>query len=380
MLYRPYGKTGYDVSAFGVGLMRLPTVHDADGNTKIDREEAIRMVDRAVEGGVNYFDTAYVYHNEESEGLLGEALKRGGYRDKVKIATKLPVWLLKGPEDAEKMLDEELKRLGVDKIDVYLMHALDKGRLENIKKWNLMEKFRQFKAGGEIGAIAFSFHDSFDVFKEIIDTYPDDWDMAQIQLNYLDENNQATVEGLKYAASKGLAVVIMEPLRGGNIVNVPEDVKAVFDGSPVKHSSVEWAFRWLYNFPEVTTILSGVSNMEQLEENLRIFDEAKANSMSKEELAIVKEAKETFEKRVLVGCTGCAYCMPCPAGVDIPSTFSAYNQTGMFATDESGKNSYSEVPENARPTSCIECGACESVCPQSIKIIEMLKKAHAALV
>ena len=261
------------------------------------------------------------------------------------------------------------------------MHALNKERFAKVKQWNLMEKFRQYKAEGKIGAIAFSFHDSFEVFKEIIDTYPDDWDMVQIQLNYLDENNQATVKGLEYAAQKGLAVVIMEPLRGGNIVNLPEDVKEVFDSAPVKRTSVEWAFRWLLHFPQVTTVLSGVSDMAQLEDNIRIFSQADAGCLTEQELAIVSKAKEVFEKRVLVGCTGCAYCMPCPAGVNIPDTFAAYNQTGMFTSDAAGKNAYAmDVPEEARPTSCIECGACESVCPQGIGIIEMLKKAHQALV
>ena len=383
MKYRKFGDLGFDVSTFGVGCMRLPLKVQPDGTTdrtKIDEEEAIKMIRHAIDSGVNYIDTAYPYHGGASELLVAKALK-DGYREKVKLATKLPVWLTNSYEDFERILDEQLAKLEVETIDFYLLHSLSKDRWEHIKEMGVLDFLDKAVESGKIKYPGFSFHDDLPVFKDIIDSY--DWKMCQIQLNILDENHQAGLEGLRYAGSKGIPVVIMEPLRGGKLAhNVPKDVAELWNQFEVKRSPVEWAFRWLYNFPEVTVILSGVSTMEQLKDNLEIFskDDAVANSMSNEELKLVKKVQAQYESKIKVGCTACDYCMPCPSGVDIPGTFALYNDFSMFEGSQDYKDRYQSFIEDGKDASnCVECGQCESECPQHISIIEKLKEAHAAL-
>lgn len=381
MEYRKFGDLGFEVSIFGLGCMRLPLEVQPDGTTdpaKIDEQEAIKMIRYAIDNGVNYLDTAYPYHGGNSERLLAKALK-DGYREKVKVATKLPVWLAESYEDFEKLLDEQLAKLEVEYIDFYLLHALSKDRWDKIKELGVLDFLDQAVAAGKIKYPGFSFHDELPVFKEIIDSY--DWKMCQIQLNILDQDYQAGVEGMRYAASKGIPVVIMEPLRGGRLAhNVPEDVKALWDQAETKRSPVEWAFRWLYNFPEITVILSGVSTMEQLKDNLEIFSKSAPNSMDEKELELVRKVKELYDSKIKVGCTGCNYCVPCPSGVEIPRIFSIYNDYSIFGGAKEFKEMYKGLMNEGKDaSSCVECGQCESECPQHISIIDKLKEAHEVL-
>jgi len=381
MQYRKFGNLGIEVSVFGVGCMRLPVKENPDGSkdySAIDEQEAIKMIRYAIDHGVNYIDTAYGYHGGNSEIIVGKALK-DGYREKVNVATKLPLWHANSYEDFERLLDEQLSKLQIDTVDFYLLHALSKNSWEKARDLKVLDFLDKAVAAGKIKYPGFSFHDELDVFKEIIDSY--DWKMCQIQLNILDEHYQAGVEGLKYAGSKGIPVVIMEPLKGGKLAsNVPNDVQAMWNTAKIKRSPVEWAFRWLYNFPEVTVILSGVSTMEQLKENLEIFDKAEANSMTDEELEIVAKVKELYMSKIKVNCTRCNYCMPCPNGVLIPRIFGLYNDSAMYETVEEYSKQYRNLIDKGEDASkCVECGNCESACPQNIEIIEKLKEAHEAL-
>ena len=383
MQYREFGKLGFKVSTFGMGCMRLPLKKLEGGKTEygqIDEKEAIAMVRYAADHGVNYFDTAYAYHDGNSEKVLGKALK-GGYREKVKLATKLPVWKVEKYEDFDKILDEQLKRLEVDFVDFYLLHSLSADSWKKAKRLGALEFLDRAVESGKIKHPGFSFHDRVEIFRNIIDSY-DRWSMCQVQYNILDEHAQAGIEGIKYAASKGIPVVIMEPLRGGRLVNgISADIKAVWDKTDIKRSPAEWAFRWVCNHPEVTVILSGVSTMEQLKDNIRIFENALPGSMTDKELAIVKEVQECYKSKIKVGCTGCRYCMPCPSGVQIDSTFSLYDTAMLFDNLAGNRERYKKeyIDKGKDATLCVECGHCESVCPQHINIIEKLKEAHKVL-
>lgn len=378
MEYRKFGKLDFEVSRFGMGCMRLPEVKAADGKPRIDEEEAIKMIRYAIDNGVNYIDTAYPYHRRESEPLVGKALK-DGYREKVKLATKLPVWLTKTYEDFEKFLDDQLARLDVGYIDFYLLHALDKESWTRVKEANALGFLDEAKRKGKIKHAGFSFHDELPIFKEIVDSY--NWDMCQIMLNIIDQDYQAGVEGLRYAGSKGIPVVIMEPLKGGRLAqNIPDEIMKVWDSADTRHTPVDWAFRWIYNFPEAAVILSGVSSMEQLKDNLRIFDASKPNSMTQKELGIVKKVKDMYDSMIKVGCTGCNYCSPCPSGVQIPDIFSLYNDVYLFGRANESTGLYKRLEGAGKDASkCVECGQCESACPQHLSIRERLKDAHEIL-
>lgn len=377
MEYRKFSNFEKPVSLFGIGCMRLPTVKSGD-KTVIDEAEAIKMIRYGIDHGVNYIDTAYMYHDGQSELVVGKALA-DGYREKVFLATKLPVWLVKEYGDFERLLNEQLEKLNTDHIDFYLLHALNKERWKSMNSLNIMDFMEKARASGKIRYICFSFHDDADTFREIIDAYK--WDMCQIQLNILDMNEQATVEGLKYAGSKGIPVVIMEPLKGGKLATgVTPEIEAIWNKAKVKRTPVEWAFRWLYNFPEVAVILSGVSNMQQLEDNIRIFSDAKANCMTGEELALVEEVRKVYLSKTKVPCTGCEYCTPCPQGVSIPRIFNLANTAAMYNDLEGCKNSYKNLIEKQKDAAqCIECAQCEAACPQHIPIIEKLKESHKYL-
>jgi predicted aldo/keto reductase-like oxidoreductase len=309
---------------------------------------------------------------------VGKALK-GGYRERIKLATKLPVWLANTYEDFEKYLDEQLTRLGVDYIDFYLLHALDKDRWAKLKELNVFKFLDEAKAKGKIKHAGFSFHDDVSVFKEIADSYG--WDMCQIMLNIIDKDYQAGVEGLHYAGSKGIPVVVMEPLKGGKLASsIPDDIMKVWDSSRVKLSPVEWAFKWVYNFPEVKVILSGVSSMEQLKDNLKIFENSKPHSMSEEDLALVDKVTDLYNSKIRIGCTGCNYCQPCPSGVVIPDIFSLYNDIYMYGSSQQSADFYKRIMKAEKDASkCVECGQCESACPQHLSIRENLKTAHGEM-
>ncbi len=379
MQTRAYGKTGITASLFGMGCMRLPTIKGEAGLEEIDKEKAIEMVQYAATHGVTYFDTAYGYHNQKSESLVGEALD-GGLREKVTIATKQPFSVMKTKENMRRNLENTLKKLRTDYIDVYLIHSIQPQYWEDIKAFGVLDEYEKFKQEGLIKNIAFSYHGNAKTFRDIVDYY--DWGMCQIQQNILDVNDQATEEGLRYAGSKGMAVVIMEPLRGGGLAKPPKEVQALYDNHPEKRSGVEWAFRHLYNYPEVSVILSGVSTLEQLKDNIALFskDDVKANCLTEADKKLLADVKKAYEARTGINCTGCEYCQPCPNGVEIPRAFSAYNMGMMYDNMDFGKNRYDFMKRSGTDASkCVECGNCENVCPQNLNIIELLKKVDAEL-
>ncbi len=372
MLYRKFGKTNKMVSTLGFGCMRLPILKGGDA-TKIDEEKAIKLVRYAIDNGVNYIDTAYPYHGTgmdkggASEPFVAKALK-DGYREKVKLATKLPSWLIKTREDMDKYLNEQLKRLDTDTIDFYLVHGLNSKVWTTLKEAGIDEFLDKAIKDGRIKYAGFSFHDKLDTFKEIVDYY--DWSFCQIQYNYLDENYQAGTEGLKYAAKKGLGITIMEPLRGGKLVNnLPKSAEDTFSEAYIKRTPAQWALKWVWNHPEVSVVLSGMNEMEQITENLKTASESEPNSLIEKELEIINEVKTIIKKKTKVNCTACEYCMPCPSGVNIPMCFTIYNNYNMFGK----KEFYDMLKPEEKPSNCVECGKCEEHCPQGIKIREELK-------
>lgn len=382
MIYSKVEKLNIEVSKFGIGCMRLPLRKAADGSVndgKIDEKEATRMIHHGIESGVNYIDTAYPYHQKKSEPLVGRALS-GGYRDKVYLATKMPTWQTDSYDDFSEILDLQLQRLRTDHIDFYLLHSLNKESWPKVRDLGVREFLDKAKQAGKIRYAAFSFHDELPLFKEIIDSYH--WDMSQIQLNLLDTEFQAGLAGLKYAAERQIMTAIMEPLRGGALANsVPDDIIKTWDQYGEKRSPAEWAFRWLADMPEVSVILSGVSNMQQLEDNLRIFTGARTNSLSAEEKKIISQVQNMYRDKIKVGCTSCNYCMPCPSGVAIPSIFRLYNTMYLFDKARENREHYKQLIAKEQDASrCIECGQCEAACPQGIEIINKLKEAHQALI
>jgi len=386
MLYRKLGKTGLEVSILGFGCMRLPMKNGTgsaadrfDPQKSVDEEKAIQLIHDAKTQGVNYFDTAYPYHGGKSEPLLGKAVQ--GCRKEVLIATKLPAWMVKGPEDFEKFIHDQLQRLETSYIDFYLLHGLGRQTWSKMKDLGALPFLDRIISDGRARFAGFSFHDELKVFKEIVDAY--DWAVCQIQYNYLDRNYQAGKEGLEYAASKNMGLVIMEPLRGGRLAlaeQIPEKIQALWDSARVKRSAPEWALRWVWNHPQVSTALSGMNAMAQLEENLRIAEEGRASSLSAEELALIDRVTETYRKMFPIDCTACSYCLPCPQEVNIPHNFRLYNDLHVFPDQEINYILYNQMtsPEQ-RASNCVECGECEERCPQHIKIAEELKKVHSAL-
>ena len=372
MKYRSFPNTDITASVLGMGCMRLPTL---DG--KVNRPEAIKMIRWAIDNGVTYVDTAYPYHGGESELVVGEALK-DGYREKVTLATKLPMWKIEKYEDMEATLDEQLKKLQVDHVDFYLLHALDIGRYRKAREMGVHEFLDLMVKKGKIRYPAFSFHDDAKAFAEIATDY--DWKLIQVQMNLLDEFNQATYAGIQeYCGKRGIGVVIMEPLRGGALAKTPpKEIQAIYDGAAEKRSAVEWALRWLYDKPEIVTILSGMSNMDQLNDNLRIFDSAEVSCLSEADKTMLTNVRLAYEKRVRVGCTGCEYCQPCPSGVKIPRIFQGIDNATMFGEASDFKPSYEKLrAENADASQCVKCGACEAQCPQHFPIRDLLEQINA---
>ncbi|MGB9979306.1 aldo/keto reductase [Methanobacterium sp.] len=371
MQMREIEKNGDKISALGFGAMRLPTK-----TGRIDKESAKKLLYDAIDNGVNFIDTAYPYHGGASESFLGEIL-HGEYRRKVKLCTKMPSWFIKKYEDMEKYLEIQLEKLQTDYIDYYLIHSLGKGSFEKLKELGVFEFLEDAKAKGKIKNIGFSFHDNVNSFKEIIDAY--EWDACLIQYNYLDEQTQAGTEGLKYAHSKGVAVFIMEPLKGGLLAGkVPERTLKIWDKSPAKRSPADWALRWVLNHPEVTSVISGMGEEEQIKENLKVANETLPNSLTEDELKLYNEVKEVYEDLMAVDCTGCGYCMPCPRGVDIPRCFEIYNHKYMF--NEGFRASFLYLGQlggvmggdETHAGLCTDCGKCIKACPQKIDIPERL--------
>lgn len=371
MRYRQFGNLGIEVSALGFGCMRFPT--QKQGEREVIREDqAIGMIRHAIDQGVNYLDTAYPYHDGQSEVIVGRALQ-DGYREKVYLADKCPVWMIQKEEDFERILEEQLRRLGVDTIDFYLLHALGRESFEQtVKKFHLTEHMEQARTKGKIRYIGFSFHDDLETFREIVDYYP--WDFCQIQYNYVDVEHQAGREGLRYAAQKGLGVVIMEPLRGGKLADVAPHLADVF---PKEKKPVEWALDFLWDQPEVSLLLSGMSTRQQVADNLTYADRSCISMLSESEKAVYPRAKEVFDTMALVKCTKCGYCMPCPAGIDIPGTFAIYNSTVTNGKDQA-KQAYDALVTKA--DACLKCLRCEHACPQHIGVSAMMMEIDETFV
>lgn len=373
MLYRKMPKNRDELSILGFGCMRLPL---KDG--KIDEERATRQIRYAIDKGVNYIDTAWPYHIGESEPFLGRALA-GGYREKVRLATKLPSWIIETREDMDRILNAQLERLRTDHIDYYLVHGLVGTLWDKMEKLDVLGFLDRAKADSRIVNAGFSFHGSIEDFKQIVDAYS--WTFCQIQYNFLDEKNQAGTEGLEYAASKGLGIIIMEPLRGGKLTNpVPPEVQEVWNKAPVKRTPAEWALRWVWNRPEVTVVLSGMNEEYHIEENLKIANEAYPNSLAKAELQLVKKVEQKYRELMKIGCTGCRYCLPCPSGVDIPGCFEIYDNLYLSGNDNEAKLAYAAKPGGiirgdvpGYASQCIQCEKCVEKCPQQLDVPFLLE-------
>ncbi|TFG90979.1 MAG: aldo/keto reductase [Candidatus Atribacteria bacterium] len=387
MKYRKFGSTGFKVSALGLGCMRLPTKKLMP--LQADIPKSIKLIRSAVDKGINYIDTAWVYHFGASEKIVGSALQ-DGYRNKVHLVTKSPLFLVSKTEDFDKYLNKQLKKLHTDYIDSYLFHSMNRSGLEKLKKYHLMDKMVEAKKEGKIKYIGFSFHDTLPVFKEVVDYYP--WDVVQIQYNYMDTAIQATTEGLKYAAGKGMAVVIMEPLKGGRLANPPAEAWEVMERSKIKRSPVDWALQYLWNLPEVSVVLSGMGNMQMLNENCDSADRSGVNSLDEEDLNIIDDLIKIYREKILVPCTSCRYCLPCPSGVNIPQNFAILNNLALERSNvrkwlqkrdykkmANSSEKLNQTKSNGSASLCINCGVCLEKCPQEINIPDELKNVHLIL-
>jgi hypothetical protein len=378
MQLRKFGKLDWNASVLGFGCMRLPTLDGNPHSPNINEPEAVRMIHYALDRGVNYFDTAYVYHEGSSETVLGKALR--GRRDQAKIATKCPVWLIQNATDFDRILNEQLRKLQTDHIDFYLLHALDKSRWSGmVPKYKLMERAEAAIRDGRIRHLGFSFHDDYASFPGILGG-SDLWTFCQIQYNYMDTENQAGIQGLKLAAAKGLAVVVMEPLLGGRLANPPATIRQVIERAGVKRSPADWALQWLWDQPEVTVVLSGMSNMDQVKANLESASGACSHSFQAADRSLIADLQQKYRERTAIVCTKCNYCMPCPNGVNIPANFEIYNEAFLHEDVPGSRFKYQIfISEQARADVCVACHECEERCPQKIPISEWMNKVYSLL-
>lgn len=379
--YRKFGKLAWQVSALGFGAMRLPVI--GSDQSKINDPEAIRIIRHAIDHGVNYLDTAYPYHAGQSERVVGLSLK-GGYRDKVKLATKLPANRVETASDFDRFFKEQLSRLQTDKIDFYLLHGLNAKTWPKVRDLGVLGWAESQIARGRIGHLGFSFHDGYDVFKGIIDDYGG-WTFCQVLYNYMDTDYQAGRRGIEYAAAKDLGVIVMEPLRGGKLAqNPPEKVAAVWESAPEKRRPVAWGLLWVWNQPEISLALSGMSAMEQVVENLEIAGRSGVGILDAADLEVIARVREAYKGLAPVPCTGCRYCLPCPSGTQIPIVLNIYNDAVMYHDHQrarvryQGKGPFGLTPAQ-RGDNCTECGECTKDCPQKIPVADWLKKIRAAL-
>ncbi|MGL6297905.1 MAG: aldo/keto reductase [Methanobacteriaceae archaeon] len=377
MQYRKLGTTGEEVSVLGFGAMRFPTINGK--NSQINEKEALEMLNYAYDNGINYFDTAYPYHGEgindggASEPFIGEFLNTIT-REKVNLATKLPSWLIEKREDMDFYLDQQLKRLGTDKIDFYLLHSIKEKYWRNLEKLDVLEFLDSAKSDGKVKYVGFSHHDTFDLLLEVMDSY--DFDIVQTQLNYVDEGYQSGINGLRYIDSMDIGTVIMEPLRGGNLVNnFPSDVQKIWDNTTVDKTPVDLALSYLWDMGEVDLVLSGMSSLEQVKENIEIANKSEPNSLNDDEKNLIADLSSAYYHRIKNRCSDCGYCMPCPQGVNIPKCIENYNNAVMLDNPEASFMSYfAFLDDGERADSCNECGNCEFTCPQMIDIPKVLKK------
>ena len=387
MQYRKMGSLDWEVSALGFGCMRLPARRI--NRMRADTDESIRIIRHGIDLGINYIDTAWPYHLGDSERIVGQALQ-DGYRERVHLVTKLFMPMVREPGDFDRYLNRQLEKLQTEYLDIYLFHAMNAGGLEKVKRLGLIEKMEEAQRQGRIRHIGFSFHDTAPVFKEIIDYY--DWDMAQIQYNYMDTGIQATSDGLAYGHSKGIAMVIMEPLKGGRLADPPAEALDLMHANGNKRTPVDWALQFLWNRPEVATVLSGMGNQQMVDENCASADRSGINSLSPEEEQTIAQIAEIYRSKILVPCTACEYCMPCPAGVNIPQNFAILNNVSMESSRlmrwrvgrgyrklAGSKEELDKENPNGNASMCIDCGKCLEKCPQEINIPVELEKVHAIL-
>ena len=364
-------KLGIETSLLGYGCMRFPTT--AEG--KIDREAAEKLLDKAYEQGVNYFDTAYPYHNGESEAFVGSVLKKYD-RSSFYLATKLPLWGVQKLEDVDRIFSEQLERLQMDYVDFYLMHAVRKSTWDKMVELGVVKRLEELKAEGKIRYLGFSFHDSYEVFEEVLRFR--DWDFCQIQLNYMDTEIQAGMKGYALTEKLNIPLVIMEPVKGGSLAAFAEDITSKFRTLDPEASTASFALRWVASLPNVKVVLSGMSNSEQVEDNLATFNQFKP--LNEQESDTIQEIVDLINSRVKSGCTGCRYCMPCPVGVDIPSNFRVWNTYHMYQNYNQVQWSWeNELGEEKQAKNCIKCGKCEQACPQKLAIRDDLEKVQEDL-
>jgi uncharacterized protein len=370
MLYRELGVTGEKISILGFGCMRLP-VKDGD-NGQVDMDRAVTLIRTAIDNGINYLDTGYPYHNGQSELAIAKAVK-DGYREKVFIADKLPIWLVETRKDMDNYLDEQLSRLDIDCIDFYLLHTVKETYWENLISIGVLEFLDDAVADGKIKYTGFSYHGELELFFDVIDSYK--WDMCQVQYNIVDQNYQAGREGIRYASANDVGVVVMEPLRGGSLTrNIPEEVQEIWDESKVKRDPAEWALRFVWDLDDVDVVLSGMNTIEELKQNLKTADHGYPNSLNFEDKELIREVKSVYGQRKHYNCTQCGYCIPCPAGVDIPANLLQLNNAYMFNDVDNAKmNYYMAVKEEKRAFNCTGCGECEKICPQMVPIQKALR-------
>jgi predicted aldo/keto reductase-like oxidoreductase len=377
MLYRKMGSTGVDVSILGFGCMRLPIIGGKAQD--IDYEAATAMLHHAIEGGVNYVDTAFFYHAEQfgqagqSEPFVGQALS-GGWRDKVNLATKLPQQLLKTRDEMDRFLEMQLERLQTDHIDFYLVHGITGDSWDRVHGLGVLDFLDSARADGRIKHAAFSYHGKSADFSRVVDAY--DWAFAQIQYNYMDVDYQAGYSGLQYVRDKGMGVVVMEPVKGGKLAgHLPPEAQVIFDASPVKRTPAEWALRYVWNEPGVSLALSGMTTMEQVVENLAVAEKGDARSLSPAELHMFDEVRDIMHAKTKADCTACRYCQPCPAGVEIPDILASLNAAAVWDDPNAWLTGYTQIKGGA--SLCTECGQCEDICPQGLPIRDLMKEAAA---
>jgi hypothetical protein len=376
MQYRTMGKTGIAVSALGFGCMRFPTI--GDDHAAIDEEQSAQMLDYALAQGVNYLDNGYPYHGGQGERFVGAYLEQTGQRDKVQLATKMLVRVVESPADYDRIFEDQRARLRTDHFDFYLLHALRGASWDRSVEFGVIDWLERRKAAGDIRHIGFSFHDTLDAFKHIIDTW-DGWEFCQVQYNYMNETVQAGSEGVAYAAARGLGVVVMEPLLGGRLARPPAAVQAIWGRSGRDWPAAEWALQWLWHKPEVSVVLSGMSALDQVQANVQAASRSGIGALSAADLATVAAARDQYNELCPVPCTRCEYCMPCPNGVNIPENFTIFNEGVMFDVMPDMRRRYLHVDEGARASACVQCRVCEDKCPQSIIISEWMPLVHAVL-
>lgn len=380
MQYRTFGKTDFKSSALGFGMMRLPMI--SKENSKVDVKEAVKIVRFAIDNGVNYLDTAYTYHNQTSEEILKEVVKNG-YRDKVKIADKLPIWMVKEPQDLDILLNTQLERLGVEKIDFYLLHALSRKSIPVIKRCNIINWLLEKKREGKIDYIGFSFHDDLKTFKKIADLYS--WDFTQIQYNIIDVYSQGGISAIKYAHQKGMGVVIMEPLRGGQLCQtIPQEIGqtwAEYAKTGIDNiKPVQYLLDWIWNHKEVSIILSGMSDMQQTRENVYYAAKSGVGKLTERQLKIVRKIRKLYKERIVINCTSCKYCRVCPQKIPIPYIFDLVNQVKQYDSAHLPKLYYKFfISDDHKISSCLKCNKCNEVCPQKLDIPALFDKVEKVL-